>query len=285
MKITAYNSFVFSGMLHFSVMAIFIAMTNPFWGAKIAEKRSVDISFLFPITETETHQQGQQRNVIASPMPDAKSEKAVQANKPEKAVASDNPALKKEDVSAAPEVEPFHAMPLLSGETKDSAKTASPAAPIAHIANESLNSMAASTGAGGSFINTWLESGKGGKSKPVSHGYSDGALSVDKVVSGSGSEGIDLSFLADKFINHLEPFKRYPYIARRRGIEGTVLVKVELKKEGDISGVSVIRSSGYEILDENALSLIKTAGRFKHNTGRDIVIKVPVTYSLTKNAR
>lgn len=285
MKITAYNSFVFSGMLHFSVMTIFIAITNSFWGAKIAERQSVDISSLFSITETETHQQDQQRNVIAFPMPDAKSKKAVQANEPEKAVASDNPAIKKEDVSAASEVEAFHAMPLLSGETKDSVKTASPAAIIARIANESLNSMSASTGAGDSFINTWLESGKGEKSKPVSHDYSDGALSVDKVVSGNGSESIDLSSLADKFINHLEPFKRYPYIARRRGIEGTVLVKVELKKEGDISGVSVIRSSGYEILDENALSLIKTAGRFKHNTGRDIVIKVPVTYILTKNAR
>ncbi len=292
MRINAYNSFVFSAVLHFSFIAILIA--SPLFWNRHTESRAIDLSFFFSEIEIETQQhqrkqrittpiaasaepvrQARIRNAIASSMPDIKSE-TFPAHEPEKAAATAEHPLENKDISSAAAAE------LKRGEIKETIKT-----PYSG-ANEPQNNIFASTGAGGSFIKTGLESIKGEKGKSVSpsfYSYPDGISSVDKMVSGGSSDAVDLSSVADRFINHIDSFKSYPYIARKRGIEGTVLVKVKLKKEGDISDVSVVRSSGYEILDESALSLIKKAGGFKHNTGRDIVIKVPITYSLMKSAR
>jgi protein TonB len=53
------------------------------------------------------------------------------------------------------------------------------------------------------------------------------------------------------------PKPRYPIMARRRKIEGVVLLKVEVLPNGKVGNIKVQRTSGYRILDESALHAIK----------------------------
>jgi len=55
----------------------------------------------------------------------------------------------------------------------------------------------------------------------------------------------------------LNPAPEYPRLARRRGWQGTVLLAVEVKKDGTVGAVSVRTGSTYPILDEAALEAVK----------------------------
>lgn len=46
----------------------------------------------------------------------------------------------------------------------------------------------------------------------------------------------------------------YPSAAREEGLEGTVKVKVNVSASGNVSGASIVKSSGHSILDQSVLS-------------------------------
>jgi len=94
--------------------------------------------------------------------------------------------------------------------------------------------------------------------------------------------GFNISEIAKGLRDKIEAMKRYPYMARRKGIEGAVVVLIRLDKEGEIMGVHLKKSSGHSILDDSAVSLVKKACPFRHNAGKDIAIEIPITYSLLK---
>ena len=50
---------------------------------------------------------------------------------------------------------------------------------------------------------------------------------------------------------------RYPESARRRGIEGTVLLKMRITAQGRVEDVQVVRSAGYPDLDESAIEAVR----------------------------
>lgn len=50
--------------------------------------------------------------------------------------------------------------------------------------------------------------------------------------------------------------KEYPVIARRRGVQGKVVVAFSVKKNGEIYGKSVISSSGFDMLDSTAIAIL-----------------------------
>jgi len=54
----------------------------------------------------------------------------------------------------------------------------------------------------------------------------------------------------------LNPKPVYPIIARKRGFEGTVLLKVQVLKDGNVGKVNLEKSSNYEILDRSAIEAI-----------------------------
>ncbi len=58
----------------------------------------------------------------------------------------------------------------------------------------------------------------------------------------------------------------YPYSAQRRGIEGTVVVRFLLNKEGDVDDVEIAESSGSDSLDRAAL---EAAEGFSFSPGLD----------------
>ncbi len=72
----------------------------------------------------------------------------------------------------------------------------------------------------------------------------------------------------------------YPTSARRRGQQGVVHVLIELDQEGNLTALRVTRSSGYRVLDNAAVSLVKKVVPFKHGAGRAIAIEIPINYNL-----
>ncbi len=53
------------------------------------------------------------------------------------------------------------------------------------------------------------------------------------------------------------PPPEYPALAQRRGYEGTVRVQVEVDIRGRVTTASLVRSSGYDVLDAAALHAVR----------------------------
>lgn len=81
------------------------------------------------------------------------------------------------------------------------------------------------------------------------------------------------------------PPPRYPEMARRKGWEGVVIVRARVNAGGRVSSVSVHRGSRYGVLDQAALSAVKS-WRFRPGTAGgepvESVVEVPVTFSLRR---
>ena len=60
----------------------------------------------------------------------------------------------------------------------------------------------------------------------------------------------------------IEENKRYPLLARNKGIEGKVWVKFEILKNGKVKDIKIVKSSHHQILDKAAIESIKKANPF-----------------------
>lgn len=92
--------------------------------------------------------------------------------------------------------------------------------------------------------------------------------------------GGELDSIINAFLQQIEKRKDYPYMARRRGQEGTVTVAVRLNEVGELASVQVLRSSGVAALDEAALALVRKVCPFTHNTGQMIAMNIPIDYQI-----
>lgn len=81
------------------------------------------------------------------------------------------------------------------------------------------------------------------------------------------------------------PPPSYPKTARRNGWEGKVLVHATITTRGTVSAASIVRSSGYGVLDSAAISAVRR-WRFRPKTvGNQPVestIEVPINFSLRR---
>jgi len=53
------------------------------------------------------------------------------------------------------------------------------------------------------------------------------------------------------------PHPEYPMIARKKGWEGKLLLNVHIDKNGDVTNVDLIKTSGFEVLDRTSINTIK----------------------------
>jgi protein TonB len=60
-------------------------------------------------------------------------------------------------------------------------------------------------------------------------------------------------------LGHLEQFKRYPGMAQQHGQQGVVYLRFTMNREGEVLSAKIERSSGYDLLDEETLALIRRA--------------------------
>jgi protein TonB len=73
---------------------------------------------------------------------------------------------------------------------------------------------------------------------------------------------------------------KYPKMAQKLKMQGDVRVAFTLDADGSVGNIKVIESSGFEILDEDAVALIeKTASKFP-KPSKSVRISVPLSYVL-----
>lgn len=76
---------------------------------------------------------------------------------------------------------------------------------------------------------------------------------------------------------------RYPADARLNRWEGKVVVKLTVTASGEIENATIVRSSGHETLDKEALALLQRLSplRLDRPLGKDrIALQIPIRYSL-----
>ena len=76
---------------------------------------------------------------------------------------------------------------------------------------------------------------------------------------------------------------KYPRMAREMGAQGRVFLRFVVKKDGSVSGIEVIKSSGEKSLDDEALRVVRSMPKW--NPGRQDGKAVNVKYTLPVNFR
>ena len=117
------------------------------------------------------------------------------------------------------------------------------------------------------------------QSTPVSMSAGGSATEVNAGVSAD-----DLRQYRVSLASAARRFRRYPALARERGLEGTVEVAVRFTSALPAPDVVVVRSSGHDLLDEQAQRMMAQAARTttlpEGLRGRDLEIPLPIKFSL-----
>jgi protein TonB len=85
-----------------------------------------------------------------------------------------------------------------------------------------------------------------------------------------GDDSVTLDTNEFKFISYnrwlkikVESVLKYPELAAISGYQGTLYIKFDILKDGSLGDVDVLKSSGYKILDDEAVRAIKAAAPFQ----------------------
>ncbi|PAF50752.1 hypothetical protein BKH43_04130 [Helicobacter sp. 13S00401-1] len=73
---------------------------------------------------------------------------------------------------------------------------------------------------------------------------------------------------------------KYPAMAERRGYTGTVIVKFLIDMGPKVSDITIVSSSGHDVLDNAAIKTIKKAAKSFPTPKEKAYIEIPITYSL-----
>lgn len=80
--------------------------------------------------------------------------------------------------------------------------------------------------------------------------------------------------------------REYPRIAAMRGWEGEVRLRLRVARKGNLLGFALDRSSGFDVLDQHALSMLAGLGGLPPVPdaleGNEIQVVVPINYKLNK---
>lgn len=93
----------------------------------------------------------------------------------------------------------------------------------------------------------------------------------------------DYGWLRESILARIQQLKRYPSRAKMNDWEGKVIVQAVIREDGSIVDLMVAESSGHEVLDQDALLVVKTASplTLKHPLGKaQVPILVPISYRL-----
>lgn len=85
-----------------------------------------------------------------------------------------------------------------------------------------------------------------------------------------GDESVTLDTDEFKFISYnrwlkikVESVLKYPELAAVSGYQGTLYIKFDIMKDGSLGAVELLKSSGYKILDDEAVRAIKNSAPFQ----------------------
>jgi len=81
--------------------------------------------------------------------------------------------------------------------------------------------------------------------------------------------------------------KRYPALARMRGWQGKTVVSITIGPRGEVLDLKVAESSGFDVLDRQALEMVREAQPLPAAPpslrGLALVVQLPVVFSLVAN--
>jgi periplasmic protein TonB len=84
--------------------------------------------------------------------------------------------------------------------------------------------------------------------------------------------------------NAIAKYKQYPKIAQMRGWQGTVVADLEIDTKGAVISIKIKKSSTYEVLDNEALEMIRKASPFpappESLRGKNFNVLVPISFKL-----
>lgn len=96
---------------------------------------------------------------------------------------------------------------------------------------------------------------------------------------------VDTGWLADLLWRRMEALKRYPYLARRNGWEGEVLIKAVIGADGRLLHAEIQQSSGHETLDQDALKVLRASTPLEleqNPSWQQATLTIPVAYRLQR---
>lgn len=133
-------------------------------------------------------------------------------------------------------------------------------------------------GSSGGRPGNGLGSGTGsGERDSRGGGSRKGAGIFGKLFSSSGGAGGGYARYAEN------PKPPYPEEAREKGMEGEVLLRVEVLANGRVGQIGVRRSSGHELLDQSALSTVKQWKFIPARRGNELIpcwVNIPIKFQL-----
>jgi len=79
-------------------------------------------------------------------------------------------------------------------------------------------------------------------------------------------------------------YKQYPKIAQMRGWQGLIIIELQLNPQGGVIYSQIKKSSGYDVLDQEALEMIKRASPFPQPPealrSKNFTVLVPISFKL-----
>ncbi|TAJ22169.1 MAG: TonB family protein, partial [Nitrospirae bacterium] len=95
----------------------------------------------------------------------------------------------------------------------------------------------------------------------------------------------DYGWLAKALWSRVEQLKHYPQQARMNRWEGKVVLRAVIRDDGHLLDLTIMQSSGHDVLDHDALEIMKRASplTLHHPLGRpQVVVQVPISYRLER---
>lgn len=182
---------------------------------------------------------------------------------PQAAALAPQIPLPRRGADAAPSI--CGADPEPAPDTLGATAPASPPMPLPDAPGDIINPTAAnaapaatSSGAGGQSASNSASSARQNASKNASaHSHAAGSGSAHAVPGAAKNDAWRL--YAKQLSAHFKRFKKYPPMAQRLKLTGTVWIRLELRRDGTIISAQIDKSSGHKILDDAALAAARSA--------------------------
>ncbi len=130
----------------------------------------------------------------------------------------------------------------------------------------------------------------GGRTEKTNNGTAvstEGKLKEKGQIAEESGGGVHLSSLSSPEIQYLswyDSIRRkielvwvYPLEAAQAGMQGEVTIDFVIERNGSVSSVSLVKSSGHKVLDDEAIRAIQVVGRSRFNP-------IPKSYNITNLA-
>ncbi|MBI3592893.1 MAG: energy transducer TonB [Nitrospirae bacterium] len=106
--------------------------------------------------------------------------------------------------------------------------------------------------------------------------------SIDSAVNSSKSYTAEDRYVKVNFAYIRDIIQKniaYPHMARKRGLEGKVVVSFTVCADGEVQDITITESSSFEILDKSAVEAVRKASPFPKPPLKATLI-IPVVYKL-----